>query len=89
MIRALEIAELRGDGPRPRPARLRRAGRLDRAHASNARSTSAGSRPAPGQQFDDGLIAEAVDLRERYDPDLPAFSAIGYHEAWDVADGRS
>ncbi len=27
-------------------------------------------------------------LRERYDPDLPAFSAIGYHEAWDVADGR-
>ena len=40
-------------------------------------------------QFDDGLIEEAVALRERYDPDLPAFSAIGYHEAWDVADGRS
>ncbi len=28
-------------------------------------------------------------LRERFDPALPAFSAIGYREAWDVLDGRS
>jgi tRNA dimethylallyltransferase len=41
------------------------------------------------QQFDDGLVNEAVALRERYDPGLPAFSAIGYHEAWNVADGRA
>nr|MBA2701334.1 hypothetical protein [Chloroflexota bacterium] len=45
VVRALEIAALRGDGPRPA-------------------------------------------LRERFDPALPAFSAIGYREAWAVADGR-
>jgi tRNA dimethylallyltransferase len=28
-------------------------------------------------------------LRDRFDPTLPAFSAIGYHEAWAVADGTS
>ncbi|HET7167931.1 MAG TPA: tRNA dimethylallyltransferase, partial [Candidatus Limnocylindrales bacterium] len=39
-------------------------------------------------QFDAGLVEEAVALRERYDPTLPAFSAIGYAEAWAVADGR-
>ena len=27
-------------------------------------------------------------LRERFDPGLPAFSAIGYREAWAVLDGR-
>ena len=39
-------------------------------------------------QFDAGLIDEAGALRERFDPDLPAFSAIGYREAWAVLDGR-
>jgi tRNA dimethylallyltransferase len=39
-------------------------------------------------QFDAGLIDEARTLRERYDPGLPAFSAIGYREAWAVLDGR-
>ena len=88
VIRALEIAELRGDGPRPLPRgydgpvawiglTVERE-EHDRRIAARAR-----------QQFDDGLIEEAVALRERYDPGLPAFSAIGYHEAWDVADGRT
>jgi tRNA dimethylallyltransferase len=87
VIRALEIAELRGDGPRPAPRgypgpvtwiglTLDRV-EHDRRIAARAR-----------QQFDDGLVEEAVRLRERYDPGLPAFSAIGYREAWDVADGR-
>jgi tRNA dimethylallyltransferase len=87
VLRALEIAELRGDGPRPAPRgypgpvtwiglTLDRV-EHDRRIAARAR-----------QQFDDGLIEEAVALRERYDPGLPAFSAIGYREAWDVADGR-
>ena len=87
VIRALEIAKLRGDGPRPAPRgypgpvawiglTLDRA-EHDRRIAVRAR-----------QQFDDGLIDEAVALRERYDSALPAFSAIGYREAWDVADGR-
>ncbi len=39
-------------------------------------------------QFAAGLVDEARRLRERFDPGLPAFSAIGYREAWDVLDGR-
>lgn len=39
-------------------------------------------------QFDAGLVEEARALRERYDPALPAFSAIGYREAWAVLDGQ-
>jgi tRNA dimethylallyltransferase len=39
-------------------------------------------------QFDAGLVDEARALRERYDPALPAFSAIGYREAWAVLDGQ-
>jgi tRNA dimethylallyltransferase len=38
-------------------------------------------------QFDAGLVEEARALRERFDPGLPAFSAIGYREAWAVLDG--
>jgi tRNA dimethylallyltransferase len=38
-------------------------------------------------QFDAGLIEEAGALRARYDSSLPAFSAIGYREAWAVLDG--
>jgi tRNA dimethylallyltransferase len=39
-------------------------------------------------QFDAGLIDEARALRERFDPGLPAFSAIGYREAWAMLDGE-
>jgi tRNA dimethylallyltransferase len=39
-------------------------------------------------QFEAGLIEEARLLRERFDPSLPAFSAIGYREAWAVLDGE-
>jgi tRNA dimethylallyltransferase len=87
VIRALEIAEIRGDGPLP-AARgydgpsawigltLERD-EHDRRIAERARG-----------QFDAGLVDEAVALRERFDPALPAFSAIGYREAWAVADGE-
>ena len=88
VARALEIAELRGDGPLPPPrgypAPVAWVG-LDlpqRVHdhwiADRARA-----------QFDAGLIEEARALRERYDPALPAFSAIGYREAWAVIDGEA
>ena len=39
-------------------------------------------------QFDAGLIDEARVLRDRFDPTLPAFSAIGYRESWAVLDGE-
>jgi tRNA dimethylallyltransferase len=86
VIRALEIAEIRGDGPRPRPAGY--GGRstwlgLGVERAIHDRWIAARARA----QFEAGLVREAVELRERYDPALPAFSAIGYREAWAVADG--
>ena len=87
VVRALEIAELQGDAPRP-PARgyggpvawvgLRVDPAEHRARiAARARA-----------QFGAGLIEEARLLRERFDPGLPAFSAIGYREAWAVLDGE-
>ena len=86
VIRALEIAELRGDRPRLRPAGYGGRSiwiglRVDRAE--HDRRIAARARV----QFEAGLIREAVELRERYDPGLPAFSAIGYREAWAVLDG--
>jgi tRNA dimethylallyltransferase len=39
-------------------------------------------------QFASGLLEEARGLRERYPEDLPAFSAMGYREAFDVLAGR-
>src|SRR5436309_2666448 len=39
-------------------------------------------------QFDAGLVEEARVLRERFDPGLPAFSAIGYHEALALLDSK-
>ena len=50
-------------------------------------STTVASAPGHAAQFDGGLVEEAVALRERFDPELRAFSAIGYREAWAVADG--
>jgi tRNA dimethylallyltransferase len=84
--RALEVAEVGGDLPAPAAPGyggpiawlgLRVAGSTHRAWIA---------RRARGQ-FEAGLIEEARRLRERFDPDLPAFSAIGYREAWDVLDG--
>jgi tRNA dimethylallyltransferase len=86
VVRALEIAELEGDRDAPQPR-----GYEGPTHwiglsldpdthrewiAKRARA-----------QFDAGLIEEARSLRERFDPTLPAFSAIGYREAWAVLDG--
>lgn len=87
VARALEIAELRGDAPPPPPTGyggpvawlgLRLAPPTHREWiARRAR-----------EQFDAGLIEEARSLRERFDPALAAFSAIGYREAWAVLDGE-
>lgn len=87
VIRALEIAELRGDGSRPRlrgyDGEVAWIG-LDVARDEHDRRIATRARA----QFDAGLIDEAVALRERFDPALSAFSAIGYQEAWAVVDGE-
>jgi tRNA dimethylallyltransferase len=86
VARALEIAELRGDAPPPAPRGY--PGPVAwlglRVDPSTHRRWIAARARA---QFDAGLIDEARALRERYDPALPAFSAIGYREAWAVLDG--
>jgi tRNA dimethylallyltransferase len=87
VARALEIAEIRGDAPPPPPLGYAAPVAWLGLHvdpATHARWIHARAR----QQFDAGLIDEAAALRERWDPALPAFSAIGYREAWAVLDGE-
>ena len=88
VVRALEIATLQGDTPRPAPRGyggpvLRLT--LDVADRARHRAWIAGRAAA---QLDGGILAEADALRSRYPTSLPAFSAIGYREAWDLLDGR-
>jgi tRNA dimethylallyltransferase len=86
VVRALEIATLDGG-----------AGALPKPRGYDGPVAWAGLTVDPAthrewianrarEQFDAGLIEEARDLRERFDPSLPAFSAIGYREAWAVLD---
>ncbi len=87
VVRALELARLRGDGPRPAPLGYPGPSAwlgLTVEPAVHREWIAARART----QFEAGLIDEAVALRERWDPTLPAFSAIGYHEAWSVVDGQ-
>jgi tRNA dimethylallyltransferase len=88
VVRALEIATIAGDGERPAPrgyaGRVFRIG-LDVGDRAVHRAWIA--RRAE-DQLDGGILAEAAALRARFDQSLPAFSAIGYREAWDLLDGR-
>jgi tRNA dimethylallyltransferase len=88
VVRALEIATLAGDAPLPAPRGyggpvLRIA--LDVADRAVHRARIARRAEA---QLAGGILEEAAALRARFDPALPAFSAIGYREAWDLLDGR-
>jgi tRNA dimethylallyltransferase len=87
VARALEIAELQGDRPLPAPrgygGPLAWLG-LDVAPDTHRHWIASRARA----QFDAGLVEEAKALRERFDPALPAFSAIGYAEAWALLDGQ-
>jgi tRNA dimethylallyltransferase len=87
VARALEIAELAGDAPPPPPRGYPGPVHWLGLHVHSAvhREWIAGR---AREQFDTGLVEEAQALRERFDPELPAFSAIGYHEAWAVLDGE-
>jgi tRNA dimethylallyltransferase len=87
VARALEIAELAGDAPPPAPRGYPGPVRWLGLHVHTATHREWIAQRAR-DQFDAGLVEEARRLRERFEPDLPAFSAIGYHEAWAVLDGE-
>jgi tRNA dimethylallyltransferase len=88
VVRALERVSVHGDQPPPQPrgypARSVWIG-LDLEPSENARRIEDRARA----QFATGLLEEAAGLRERYSPLLPAFSAVGYREAFSVLDGSS
>jgi tRNA dimethylallyltransferase len=87
VVRALEMAELEGDAPPPPPRGY--DGPVTWIGLALDRTTHrAWIATRARAQFDAGLIEEARALRERFEPGLPAFSAIGYREAWAVLDGR-
>ena len=88
VVRALELATLRGDGPPPPPAGyLGPVARIGLDVADRALHRSWITCRAIGQ-LDGGLPEEAERLRARYGEAPRAFSAIGYREAFDLLDGR-
>lgn len=88
VVRALEIAELRGDTRLPAPRGYPGPVAWIGLHLAPAVHRGWIAERARGQ-FAAGLLDEARGLRERFDPALSAFSAIGYREAWAVLDGRA
>jgi tRNA dimethylallyltransferase len=88
VIRALERVAATGSARPPAPvgypAPVLWLG-LTRDPAGHRRTIEARAR----RQFASGLLEEARSLLERYPEDLPAFSAIGYREAFDVLAGRA
>jgi tRNA dimethylallyltransferase len=86
VVRALEMAMLEGDRETPAPVGYASPNRwigLRLDHATHRDWIATRARA----QFDAGLIDEARSLRDRFDTTLPAFSAIGYRQAWAVVDG--
>ena len=88
VVRAMELAVLRGDRPRPQPRGYGGHVAWLGLHVEGVEHRRRIAERAR-RQFDAGLIDEAVALRERWDPTLPAFTAIGYAEAWSVVDGSA
>jgi tRNA dimethylallyltransferase len=88
VVRALERVAVTGSARPPSargyPAPVRWLG-LTTGPAEHRAAIEARAR----EQFGGGLLDEAAALRERYPEDLPAFSAMGYREAFDVLAGRS
>ena len=86
IVRALEVAALEGDRDSPPPRGYGGPVAWLGLTVNPDRHREWIGKRARGQ-FDAGLVDEARALRERFDPTLPAFSAIGYREAWAVIDG--
>ncbi len=87
VIRALERAVLTGSGVPPRPVGYPGAVLwlgLVREPVEHRQAIAA----RVDEQFAAGLLEEAEGLRQRYREDLPAFSAMGYREAFEVLAGR-
>ncbi|MGA3058275.1 MAG: tRNA (adenosine(37)-N6)-dimethylallyltransferase MiaA [Candidatus Limnocylindrales bacterium] len=87
VVRALEIARLRGDAPLPAPRGYGRPVlwlglQVEPAVLRERICTRART------QFDTGLIEETRALVARFDPSSPSFSGIGYAEALAVIGGR-
>lgn len=86
VVRALEIATIDG-GLGPLPPRRGYPGPATWIGLVPDAQHEEWIRTRAQTQFDDGLLDEAAALRRRFDPTLPAFSAISYKEAWAVLDG--
>jgi tRNA dimethylallyltransferase len=87
VVRAVEIARVRGDAPLPEP---RGYGRpvLWLGLGVTSPILHARIRARAQAQFDAGLVDETRALIARYDSTLPSFSGIGYAEALAVIEGR-
>jgi tRNA dimethylallyltransferase len=87
VVRALEIALLRGDAPLPQPRGYGRPvlwlGLQVEPPVLRERI-----RARARAQFDAGLVEETRALAARYDPSLPSFSSIGYAESLALIAGR-
>jgi tRNA dimethylallyltransferase len=87
VVRALEIATLRGDAPLPEPLGYG-APVVGFQLVLDAAEHHARIAARARAQFEAGLVEEARALRERWDPSLPCFTAIGYRESWAYLDGE-
>jgi tRNA dimethylallyltransferase len=87
VVRALEIARLRGDAPLPKP---RGYGRpvLWLGLQVSPPVLRERIRARARAQFEAGLVEETRALAARFDTTLPSFSGIGYAEALAVIEGR-
>ncbi len=87
VVRALEIAMLRGDAPLPQP---RGYGRpvLWLGLQVSPPILRERIRARARAQFEAGLVEETRALAARFDATLPSFSGIGYTEALAVIEGR-
>lgn len=87
VVRALERVTVTGDAPPPGPRGYPKTvvwlGLQLEPEEHRVRI-----RDRARQQFETGLLDEAAALRARYPPTLPAFSAVGYREAFAVLEGE-